>query len=333
MASKKSQAKIGAIDYQRVIDWSDGMNNAVNAALLKDSESVLLQNAYLDQKGTLFPRKGRVERYSPDISPTGSVAGMAPYYKSDGTSRLLIGTSDGKLYTDKPHIINSYDTQGEFNNGQYQATVATADGKIWPMVVSTGFEDGYWADFHTRDSGWTIDDTVYKTGSKSAKGTGTNQKLIRELGFNASQVYVKLACRFAETNQVHYPVILLSPSGSQIQAVVAASDGHFKYHNGSALANFPTDKTYAKDTWYVVEVWVRGGTFWVSIDGVSLTPSSLAIKDTANAAQSQVAKVQIQNAGDTEATMWVDDVEINAMAPVFISQGAFNKPRFAKILF
>ena len=338
MASKKSQAKIGAIDYQRVIDWSDGMNNAVNAALLKDSESVLLQNASLDQKGTLFSRKGRVERYSPDISPTGSVAGMAPYYKSDGTSRLLIGASDGKLYTDKPHIINSYDTQGEFNNGKYQATVATADGKVWPMIVSTGFEDGYFTDFHTKDSGWTIDTAVYKTGAKSAKGTGTNQKLIREFGFNASQAYVKLACRFAETNQVHYPVILLSPTGTQIQAVVADSDGNFKYHNGTALTAFPTAKTYTANTWYVVEVWVRGGTFWVSIDGVSLTPSGLAMKDTANAAQTQVAKVQIQNAGSTAATMWVDDVEINALAAVFSrdsvaytstgAQVAANVPRY-----
>ncbi|MGD9663120.1 MAG: hypothetical protein AB7U63_17830 [Porticoccaceae bacterium] len=325
MASKKSQAKIGAIDYQRVIDWSDGMNNAVNAALLKDSESVLLQNASLDQKGTLFPRKGRVERYNPDISTTGSVAGIASYYKSDGTSRLLIGTGDGKLYTDKPHIINSYDTQGEFNSGQYQAAVATSDGKIWPMIISTGFEDGSFSDFHTRDSGWTIDDTVYKTGAKSAKGTGTTQKLIRELGINAGQVYVKLACRFAETDQEHFPVIFKSPTDTEIQAVVADSDGNFKYHNGTALAAFPTTKTYAANTWYVVEVWVSGGTFWVSIDGVSLTPSGLAMKDTANAAQMQVTKMQIQNAGATSATMWVDDVEINTIASMFLGTPTYDK--------
>ncbi len=314
MAAKKKQQQVS--QAERIFDWSGGMNNAVNPALLNDNESVLLQNYTLDEKGTLFPAKGAQNRYASPFG-TSPVAGMGPFYKSDGTTRLLIGTEDGKLYVDTPHLLNSYDTQGEFNNGKYQATVATADGKVWPLIVSTGFEDGYFTDFHTKDSGWTIDTTVYKTGAKSAKGTGTTQKLIRELGFNASQVYVKLACRFAETNQQHFPVILLSPTGTQIQVVVADADGNFKYNNGTALTPFSVAKTYAANTWYVVEVWVSGGTFWVSIDGVSLMPFGLAMKDTANTAQTQVAKVQVQNAGSTAATMWVDDVEINALAAVF----------------
>jgi len=329
MANRKRQKglRIGEIDYERIVDWSGGMNDAVNPALLGDNESALLENASLDEKGTLFCRKGSRKRYAETIGNY-PVTGLDAYYKSDGTSRLLIGTSDGKLYVDEPHITNYYDTQGEFNNGKYQATVATVDGKVWPMIVFTGFENDYFADFHTRDSGWTIDDTVYKTGAKSAKGTGTTQKLIREFGFNASQVYIKLACRFAETNQVHYPVIFKSPTGTEIQAVVADADGNFKYHNGTALTAFPVARNYIANTWYVVEVLVRSGTFWVSIEGQSLTPSGLAMKDTENNAQSQVAKVQIQNAGSASATMWVDDVEINSLAPVFRPS-----PRFARILF
>ncbi|MEW6726912.1 MAG: LamG domain-containing protein [Bacillota bacterium] len=322
----------------RLVDLSKGMVDVVHPALLDDAESRLLKNASLDEKGTLKPCKGRVERYAAPFNTAAACSGISAFYKSDGTSRLLVGTADGKLYADTPHVIQQWDTQGDFNSGQHQATVATSDGKVWPMVVSTGFEDGYFADFHTRDSGWTIDDTVYKTGTKSAKGTGTSQKLVREFGFGVSQAYVKLAVRFAETNVAHYPVIFKSPTDTEIQAVVADADGNFKYHNGTALAAFPVAKTYAANTWYVVEVWVRGGTFWVSIDGVSLTPSGLAMKDTANAAQSQVSKFQAQNAGATAATMWLDDVTISLLDPVFSRasvayksdgfQVAANKPRY-----
>ncbi|MCL6557465.1 MAG: hypothetical protein K6U74_01445, partial [Firmicutes bacterium] len=335
MAKRKGSAV--KIIPERIYDWSGGQNNAVNVALLNDNESRLLQNYSLDEKGTLFPAKGSLKRYASDLG-SAAVAGMGTFYKSDKTSRLLIGLEDGKLYADSPHLINTYDTQANFNGGQNFAVQADAGGKLWPMIITTGFEDGLFVDFHTRDSGWAIDTAVFKTGAKSAKGTGTTQKLIREFGINAGQVYIKLACRFAETNQAHYPVIFKSPTDTEIQVVVAGSDGHFKYHNGTALANFPTDKTYTANTWYVVEVWVRGGTFWVSIDGQSLTPDGLAMKDTANAAQSQAAKYVAQNAGATAATMWLDDVTISLLDPVFTrssvaykqdgTQVAVNLPRY-----
>lgn len=337
MAARKKKKTDLAPAGQRLFDWSGGMNNAVNPALLNDNESVLLENYVLDEKGTLYPRKGSQNRYSSAFSSS-PVAGMGAYYKSDGTSRLLVGTEDGKLFYDTPLLISSYDTQAEFNSGYKQAVQPTSDGKLWPMTVSTGFEDGSFADFHASDSGWTIDDTVCKSGTKSAKGSGISQKLVREFGFNAKQVYVKLACRFAETDKRHYPVVFMSPSSTRIEAVVADSDGNFKYHNGTALNTFVIPKTYTANTWYTVEVWIRNGTFFVSIDGEELTVYGLALKDTSNATQSQVAKLVIQNAGDAAATMWVDDVTVSLLVPVFTrfdaayqrdgTRVSWNQPRY-----
>lgn len=313
MAKKSNRAS--KIIPERIMDWSGGQNNAVNVALLNDNESRLLQNYSLDEKGTLFPFPGSLKRYASDLGSL-PVAGMGKLYKSDGTSRLLIGLEDGKLYVDSPHLVNQYDTQAEFNGGGNFGVQADANGKLWPTIIKDGFESGLFDDWHTHDSGWAIDSTVFKTGTKSAKGTGNTQKLAREFGFNASHFYIKLAVRFNENNLYHYPLGLVSSSGSIAYLVAGHSDGHLKYYNGSAYANFPTDKTYAANTWYVVEVFVRNGLFWVIIDGQRLNTDGIAIKDTNNSAQTLFSKFQAISS-DTTGTIWVDDIEINLLTPVF----------------
>lgn len=112
---RKENVKIGQTKYQRIFDWSGGMNDAVSPSLLNDNESPMFKNASLDEKGTLFPRKGSAERYSPDIGSQ-PVTGLGAYYKSDGTSRLLIGAGTG-LYTDKPHITETFDFQSDWQGG------------------------------------------------------------------------------------------------------------------------------------------------------------------------------------------------------------------------
>jgi len=324
MAQKRTRQSDNAV---RIYDWSGGENNAVNPALLNDNESAVLENYVLDDKGTLFPRKGATPRYATpfDSSP---VAGMEAFYRSDGVSKLLIGTESGKLYVDTPHLVNGYDSKDEWETGKLFGCLAHADGKVRVMRMKDGFESGTFDNWHIRDSGWNIVTSPIKSGAKAAQATTANQKLTYELGQNAAQTYVCVNAYFGESNKNHYPVKLISPSGTEIWAVVAASDGHFKYHNGTALANFPTDKTYAASTWYKIEAYQRGGTFWVWIDGTCLTPDGLTMKDTANNAQTQVTKITVQNAGDTAATMAVDDIEISTIA-------ALVRPsaRFAKIPF
>lgn len=128
--AKKKTLRIGEIDYERIVDWSGGVNDAVNPALLGENESALLENASLDEKGTLFPRKGSRDRYSPRIDNL-PVSGMGAYYKSDGTSRLLIG-ADTNLYTDNPHVMEIFNLQGDFATGEVEgmASVTKKPGSV-----------------------------------------------------------------------------------------------------------------------------------------------------------------------------------------------------------
>ncbi|BCV23300.1 LamG domain-containing protein [Gelria sp. Kuro-4] len=323
---------------KKLSSFAGGLNTS-NPVTIADTDLAKATNIEYTTEGRVKVRGGVKKRFSADFA-SNPVIGIAPYYKADGTTRLVMA-SGTSLYVDNPHVAFDYDSQTDFKqSGVYtNLDMDSSPGDVrMTEIVLDGFEDGTFDWWTSRDTGWTIDTAVFKTGTRSAKGTGTNQKLVRTFGGNRDAVYVKLACRFAEATVEHYPVKLISPTNTEIQAVVAGADGHFKYWNGTALANFPTDKTYAVDTWYVVEVWTRGGTFWVSIDGQSLTPSGLSLKDSANSAQSQVAKLQVQNAGATAGTMWIDDVEINPIAAVLSrssvaykqdgAQVAANVPRY-----
>ena len=332
------QKKIGEKAYERISNWEGGMNNVVAPSLLGETESPLLENANLDQKGTLGVRKGNKERYSEDVSDS-PIRGITPFYKSDGTTVLIMAVKDGKMYTDTPHLVNSFTALSEFEQGTFQNIVSEAEGKLLPMVFFTGFEDSSFAYFHTRDTGWKTDNIIKKTGTYSAKCTGEEQRLSRKLLFNASNFYIKYAVRFGEADKIHYPLIFISPSGTEVHALVADKDGKFKYHDGTALKAFPVDKAYTKDTFYDIEVYVRESTMWVAVDGTGVTPAGLTIKDTSGATQSSVSEIMFKNSKKEEETiMWLDDITINSLMPVFtrptvIGDIKENTPQYDKILF
>lgn len=99
----------------RLVDFSAGQNDAVHPALLNDNESVKSYNASLEEKGTLKPRKGSLKRYSADFDASNPVAGMGVFYKSNGTTRLLMAAGT-TVYYDEPHLENRWDTQAQWQN-------------------------------------------------------------------------------------------------------------------------------------------------------------------------------------------------------------------------
>lgn len=109
-AKKISQNEIG---YATLYDWSSGINDRIDPALLNDNESVILENASLDEKGTLMPSKGISRRYTNDISSS-PISGIHPYYKNDGTTKILISTRDGKVYSEKTGLFYLFDTQSDW---------------------------------------------------------------------------------------------------------------------------------------------------------------------------------------------------------------------------
>ena len=105
----------------RVVDFSGGMNNTIHPALLGESESVLIQSHSLDEKGTLTPVRGRRLRY-PGVFSSDATNGIARYVRSDGVSRLLIG-SGHRLFTDTPRLVTSFDSLEDWESGEIGSTL------------------------------------------------------------------------------------------------------------------------------------------------------------------------------------------------------------------
>lgn len=128
--SRRRQPQPGAVSTGRLVDLSKGMVDVVHPALINDAESVLLRNGNLDEKGTLKPALGRVARYGSNFDTT-PLAGMDAFSPDPATSRLVFGTEGGRLYHDTPHLIARYDSQAEWNSGNFQGGAsATPEGSL-----------------------------------------------------------------------------------------------------------------------------------------------------------------------------------------------------------
>jgi|GEM_PF-6054307 len=111
--AKSSKAAIG---YQlgRLVEQSGGMVDAVvHPALLKDSEARLLKNTSNSEKGTVKTTRGRQERFAEPFDANNPCNGLTAYYPDTSTSRLVMG-SGTKLYSDTPHLIESFDSEDEW---------------------------------------------------------------------------------------------------------------------------------------------------------------------------------------------------------------------------
>lgn len=108
----------------RLVDFSGGQNDAIDPDLLNDNESVKLQCANLDQKGTLMPDKGADNRYTSDFDAANPVIGIGSFNKSDETTRLIMAAGT-KLFKDTPHLIKTFDVQADWATGVTKCNVDT----------------------------------------------------------------------------------------------------------------------------------------------------------------------------------------------------------------
>ena len=109
-ADKKPPENKPKVEY--IVDFSSGLNTTISPALLNKNEAQLAEDVSFEQKGTIVPRRGRRKRYETPFS-TSPVTGIAGYFKSDGTSRLVVATGD-KVYADEPHMEYKWTTQADW---------------------------------------------------------------------------------------------------------------------------------------------------------------------------------------------------------------------------
>lgn len=303
----------------KIDNFTGGLNTS-DPVTIEDKDLVQAENVELTNQGRIKVRGGTKKRFDQDFD-NNPVKGIAPFYKADGTTRLVIAAGSS-LYVDNPHVTFDYDEQSDFKQEGVYTNLDTESSpgelKMY-QVLEDGFEDGTFDWWVSHDAGWSIDHTEAVEGVRSAKGEGSNQTLSYSLGaISTTHLLVELAVRMAETDKVHYPIVLTSETDTTAMLLVAADDGHFKYWNGTSYTNFPIDKTYTAETWYQVELRVSNGMFWLFVDDVCLTPNGASIKDMSNNPFTKVVSIGIQNAAAEPATLWIDDVYINPRAAVFV---------------
>ncbi len=99
---------------------------------IPDNALAVATNVEFSPEGRPYPRHGLLKRYASDFDPS-PVLGMAPFYKSDGTSRLVMAAGT-TIYTDTPHLVFNYATQA-----QWQAAGVYTDCDTAPTA---GYETG-----------------------------------------------------------------------------------------------------------------------------------------------------------------------------------------------
>ena len=132
MAKKKRMAS-GGYEIGRLVDQSGGMvDSVVHPTLLQDHEAALLKNVSLDEKGTVKPCLGRIERFEEPFDPDNPCNGITAFYPDTTTSRLIIGAGS-KLFKDAPHLITRWTEQAHFEEAgsvRINCDTATKPGEL-----------------------------------------------------------------------------------------------------------------------------------------------------------------------------------------------------------
>jgi hypothetical protein len=128
--SKTPKAPKG-YDVQR-IDAFEGLNTDHPASIAPEELS-RADNAMFTLAGRIQPRPGELKRFSSDFDP-GAVRGLGGFYKSDGTTRLVMAAGT-TLYSDTPHVIFNYQSQVDWTqSGVYDNTTTTSSGIGLPIL-------------------------------------------------------------------------------------------------------------------------------------------------------------------------------------------------------
>ena len=124
-----ARRKESVYDAIRVVDFTGGLRTG-HPSSVPDDALVESTNVVYTLEGRVKPRGGVKKRFKQDFS-SAPVVGMAPYYKADRTTRLVIATGT-TLYVDRPHLAFIYDTQSDWiQPGTYtNCDVSSAPGDV-----------------------------------------------------------------------------------------------------------------------------------------------------------------------------------------------------------
>lgn len=142
MARRQQQTNNSLYPVKRLEDFSGGLNDE-HPSTIPDECLSLAKNVEYTIEGKVKPRPGMSKRFASDFD-TNPVLGMSPYYKSDGTTRLVMAAGTN-LYADKPHVVFNYASQADWQkDGVYTNlnTAPTAGTSVSDVNPSTDLHSG-----------------------------------------------------------------------------------------------------------------------------------------------------------------------------------------------
>lgn len=124
MARKRSAFQPYIVE--KLNNFSGGLNTE-DPVTIESNDLAKATNIEYTASGRVKIKPGSARRFSSDFS-INPVVGMVPYYKSDGTPRLVMATSTA-LYVDNPRLTFSYTAMSDWNQvGAYTNLDINVDG-------------------------------------------------------------------------------------------------------------------------------------------------------------------------------------------------------------
>jgi hypothetical protein len=108
---RKKNVTVGGYLYQKLGNFSGGLNTD-DPVTIGDEDLAVATNVEYTNEGRVTVRKGARKRFASDFSAS-PVLGLSPYYKSDGTTKLIVASGTA-LYADNPHLAFEYDAQTDW---------------------------------------------------------------------------------------------------------------------------------------------------------------------------------------------------------------------------
>ena len=126
---------------------------------------------------------------------------------------------------------------------------------LWELFFEDDFETGNLNKWTSAGAYWSVQSTTKYEGTYAAQGSGGAVGAERRLKKALSLTHGKISFRWrkAETNQTSYLCLPTDTDQAHLYWVVAKDNGHLQYYDGS-YHNFPNDKTFVANTWYLLEV-------------------------------------------------------------------------------
>jgi len=171
---------------------------------------------------------------------------------------------------------------------------------ITEYAFEDDFEDNNLNKWTTVETGWSTTDAQKYSGTYSAyvDADTTQRGLIKTLPSALTKARITFYARAQNTDSKRY--LVFDPEYALVMV-----DSHFKYFDGEAYINLPTDTTFIAETWYKIRV-----DFDASANSLKYWIDDVYKGEVTDIAFASVTEIYFRSHVLANVDFWVDDVKM-----------------------